>query len=317
MPAPETHRAAPRAPDATREVCAVVVTFHPDLAVLECALEALAPQVSRVVVVDNGSTAAGVAAIDRLPGAGRRTVLALGDNFGVAAAHNRGIDWARRQGFGYVLLLDQDSEPAPGMVQSLLEAHVEASRRRRVSAVGPRYVDRERGFSSYFVRFGLLTFRRIFCDGSERLIETDFLISSGALISIDALDAIGGMDEALFIDHVDTEWFLRARSLGFASFGVCAAEMRHSLGNDTIRLPLLGNRNIPVHSPLRHYYVFRNSVLLMKRPYPPAAWRANNLFRLSASFLVFMLFAPRRLARLAMIAKGIGHGLRNRSGRLA
>ena len=296
------------------EVCAIVVTYRPDPTVLGHLIEAIAPQVGGLIVVDNGSPPGVAAAIAHRPSVAKCEHLELGDNFGIAFAQNRGIDWARGNGFRYVLLLDQDSEPRADMVEMLLRAHDAATRLGKVSAVGPKYVDRQRGFSSHFVRFGGLKFRRIFCDASADLVETDFLISSGALISLATLDDVGGMDEGLFIDHVDTEWFLRARSMGYRSYGACAAEMLHSLGNDTIRIPLL-NRNVPVHSPLRHYYVFRNSLILMRRAYAPRAWRRNDVFRLVGAFCLFMLLAPDRLERLRMIVRGVGDGLRNRAGR--
>ena len=46
------------------------------------------------------------------------------------------------------------------------------------------------------------------------------LISSGCLIPLSAIDTIGEMDEELFIDHVDTDWFLRAKSLAHESLAL-------------------------------------------------------------------------------------------------
>jgi len=62
------------------------------------------------------------------------------------------------------------------------------------------------------------------------MIETDYVVSSGALIPLAVLDQVGMMDESLFIDYVDSEWGLRAKSRGHLSFGICAAQMVHCLG---------------------------------------------------------------------------------------
>lgn len=240
--------------------------------------------------------------------------MELGANFGVAAGHNRGIEWARRHGFKYVVLFDQDSEPSPNMVKVLLAAHRRASLTMRIAAVGPRYTDRCRGFSSYFVRFGRLKFRRLYCTAPRQVIRADFLISSGALFALEAIEEIGSMDERLFIDHVDTEWFLRAHSKGFVALGVCDAEMKHALGSKTIRISWPLERHIPVHSPLRNYYMVRNSILLMKRSYAPMRWRINDAFRLCACFGFFLLFLPARLMRIRMLGRGMAHGMAGRSG---
>lgn len=300
---------------AHRDVCAVIVTYNPALAEFSALLKALAPQVVATVVIDNASKPEASAAVRALIGAGDE-LIQLEDNTGLASAQNRGIAWARDRGYEYVILFDQDSEPGADMVGRLKSAHIEASVTRKVSAAGPRYIDRDRGFASYFVRFGRFSFRKVRCDAELRPVETDFLISSGSLISLQAIEHIGGMDDALFIDHIDTEWFLRARAKGYVSIGVCAAEMRHSLGAHTIRIPLMPSRNVAVHAPLRDYYMFRNSILLMKRAYVPNVWRVNDALRLLGLFGIFMLFVPDRAQRLRMIVRGIYDGVRNRSGRL-
>jgi len=53
------------------------------------------------------------------------------------------------------------------------------------------------------------------------VLETDMLIASGCLIPADVLRDVGLMDDALFIDHVDTDWCMRARARGYRLLGVC------------------------------------------------------------------------------------------------
>jgi len=61
-------------------------------------------------------------------------------------------------------------------------------------------------------------------------MECDFLLSSGSLVPLDVIDKVGGMEEELFIDQVDTEWCLRARSMGYRVFGAFGAILEHRLG---------------------------------------------------------------------------------------
>jgi len=131
------------------------------------------------------------------------------------------------------------------------------------------------------------------------------------------LDAVGDMNEAFFIDHVDDEWIFRARARGFRSFGVCDAIMRHSLGTGTLRFWLGRWRTVPVHSPERNYYVFRNSVLLFRKPHATWRWVYNDLERLLFMAIVYPIFTPHRMRRLRMMAKGIRDGLRGVTGPLS
>lgn len=48
-----------------------------------------------------------------------------------------------------------------------------------------------------------------------------------------------------------------------------------SLNISSIRIPTAGGF-VPVHSPLRHYYIFRNRMLLNRRSSIPLHWKYNN-----------------------------------------
>lgn len=121
------------------------------------------------------------------------------------------------------------------------------------------------------------------------------------------------MRDDFFIDYVDIEWGLRAKTLGFQSFGVCGAMMAHDLGDEPIEF--FGKR-YPLHSPLRHYYHFRNAVWMYRRGWLPIQWRLVDGWRLLLKLGFYTLFAKPRLQRLKMMTRGVVHGLIGRMGRL-
>lgn len=327
---------------AEASVCAVVVTCHPQVGVLSELLAAVAPQVVTVLVVDNGSPPETLRPLRNATANDGVSWLELGENIGVAAAHNLGIAWARRRGFSFVLLLDHDSIPAADMVVKLLDGYREASQRDRVAAVGPAYVDPRTGESGSFIRFGTLRNRHIpsrtdgpsvvgvptlvgpFCVNGYRprsgptkvgtpTIRTDFLISSGTLIPISVLEAVGGMDEGLFVDYVDTEWSLRAAARGFHLYGAPAAVMRHTIGD---RVRRIGPLRIHEYSPLRLYYNLRNRVLLSRKPH--AGWASvvrGGLHAIRLLLIYGVLIGP-RWANLRMLCRGLCDGIANRVGRI-
>ena len=122
------------------------------------------------------------------------------------------------------------------------------------------------------------------------------------------------MDDRLFIDHVDTEWFLRAKSMGFQAIGACHAIMTHNLGETRKRFWLFRWRAIPKHAPFRYYYIFRNSMLLLRRGYVDQGWRRCELLRLLKLFFVFGMFMAPRIKHVKMMMFGIRDGLRGRYG---
>jgi len=286
---------------------AVVVTHYPDTSVLSSSLNAISSQVDATVVIDNGSH---ISIKDWLAVNHPAVVcIALGQNYGIAKAQNTGITWAKNVCANYVVLLDQDSIPAPDMVDKLLAAMKQKKdEKTKIAAVGPRYCDDR---PPPFGRICGLKLERLTCDTQDRVVSVDYLISSGSLVPMSVFNKIGGMREDLFIDYVDIEWGLRARHHGFQSYGVCSACMQHSLGNQPIKFV---GKNIPLHSPLRHYYLFRNAVLLYKESWVPLNWKLVDGWRLCLKYGFYSLFAKPRLSHWHMMTLGVWHGFLGKGG---
>lgn len=301
------------------DVAAVLVTYNPDQAELRATMLALTGQVADVFVVDNASSSHVGDWFD-FSGSGLATKLHfchLDENLGLGAAHNIGIRLARRQGARFVLLLDQDSQADPDMTGRLRAAWCEvAGMGLPVAAVGPRYRDADSGVLSRFVRMGVFRFNHHECGEGERIVDADFIVSSGSLFAIETLDEVGLMDESLFIDHVDTEWCFRARSKGLKIFGVCDAVMTHALGEKRIGVRWFGRqRMIPMHMPFRYYYGIRNSMLLYRRRYMPLKWKAADIVR-NIKVMVFLIWkSEQRGLCVRMIVSGLLDGLRGVTGK--
>lgn len=291
-------------------VTAVIVTFRPDLSALHAQLARLRPQVAQAVIVDNASGTEVAADLQALAHTFKARLLRNRSNLGIAAALNQGIAAARALGATHVLLMDQDSMPAADMVEKLLAALARLQSQETVAAVGPVAEDLRTGEAAPFVRVGFPLNHKIPAVPGE-CVYCDFLITSGSLVPLAALDVIGGMDEALFIDNVDMEWSFRARRAGYALHGVGDARMGHRIG-DGIRRMALGASF--VHSPLRLYYMMRNRVLLYRRRATPFVWIAQDIPRALLKLLRFsLLVAPRGRNARAMLA-GLRDGILGRTG---
>ncbi len=294
-------------------VCAVVVAYHPDIAALRKLCDNLRAQGAAVIVVDNTPSES---ALVPEPALNARW-LSQGGNSGIAGAHNRGIREALRDAHEHVLLMDQDSQPAADMLARLLEAEQALlAAGRRVAAVAPVFDEPRQRVSSHFIRLQGWRIHKVRCRHADERVAADYVISSGCLIRAEVLREVGPMEEALFIDYVDIEWGLRALSEGYRSFGVCAAHMLHELGEPPAGLPFSRRKRYPVHSPLRHYYHFRNALLLYRRDYVPLAWKCNDGWRLALKFGFYSLMTPPRLSHFRMMLLGVWHGLRGRAGAL-
>ncbi|WP_410369270.1 glycosyltransferase family 2 protein [Burkholderia anthina] len=262
------------------------------------------------VVVDNTESASTPTALGL---DARIDYIANGANLGIATALNQGIERLIAAGCRSALLFDQDSEPSHKLLVELPRTlAVERKRNPCVALVGPAYEDARLGGVAPFVRFGYLKLRRVLPEGLQP-IEVDFLITSGSCVNLDVWRDIGPMDDALFIDFVDLEWCVRARSKGYSVLGAPALRLTHELGGEPVKV---FGRSYPGHGPVRHYYLFRNAIALIRRTYVPWSWKTTELVKMPVRLVIYALFMQPRLAHLRLSLLGIWHGIIGRAGAL-
>ncbi|HCI12763.1 MAG TPA: hypothetical protein DFK12_02055 [Gallionellaceae bacterium] len=291
----------------------VIVTLNPDTAQFHRVLDASLAQSPAVIVVDNGSSPQFVASLHNYAvNSTNLHVLPLGRNFGIAAALNLGIAEAKSRDAEFVLLLDHDSIAEAGLLDGLLLAMKETQHSgEKIAAIGAKIFDPRSGEELGFYRMHNGHWDKIKCEVSTHgLLPCDYLNSSGSFIPISAFEDIGPFNEQFFVDHVDTEWFMRAQSLGYACYGFCGGALEHYMGDAVIRYWLFGWRHMPRRSPQRHYYIVRNSLWLYRYAYVPLAWKFNNFIKLLFTLLYFSLFDMQRADQFKRILKGLIDGIK-------
>jgi rhamnosyltransferase len=293
-------------------ILAVVVTYHPEIALLAQVLGSASPQVQGLVVVDNGSTNAKNIGHTATRFDGK--IIENKENIGIAAAQNQGVARARAEGFTHVLLLDQDTVLAPGTVTDLAENLKALDRGHgRTAAIGPAYFELNSRQQTRAYRAAGVRLSRLSLASERRPIASDFIIASGSLVPLSVLDAVGGFKEDLFIDLVDVEWCFRARAAGYQSYLSPTATVEHRLGSGTVQI---GSREVAIHVPIRNYFGLRNAFGLARQPYTPLAWRFFFVSRSLAFLATYTTLVDKRTLRLRLILRGILDGLAGRLGPL-
>ena len=289
-------------------VHAVVVSYNASPARLTQQLQQLLAQVSTVVWVDNGSSSPlPDGHLSSEPSQLHR--IQLPRNLGIGAAQNVGIHWAIQAGATHILLMDDDSLPAPDMVSQLLHS---LATQPKAGAVWAAYHDprRQASHTPFSARQGF-RLQWLPCIDSSCTWPVDHLIASGCLIPVHVLQTVGNMREDYFIDWVDIEWCLRASNHGYILYGVCAAALEHTLGNSVTSV---FGREIPCHPPWRHYYQARNFILMLRNTPMPWQLRIHMAWRQLKRFLVFSTLVPGRATYARMWVLGIIHGYLGHTG---
>jgi rhamnosyltransferase len=309
---------AEKLPHKREEVCAVIVTYNPGSGVVST-YRSIVGQVSRIIIVDNGSDDATLDVLRKLQfGQPEVTELILNrTNIGVASALNQGVERAVALGFPWVLTMDHDSVADPNMVENLIRCWTEHPERNLVKIVAARYFDINSDFLPHFPIYkGLWPKLRIFTP-QESVIETMDIITSGNLVRVDVFRDVGFFNEELFIDAVDIEFCMRLANAGYKIVVSRDALLKHQLGNATTG-SILGRKIITLnHSPLRRYYIARNRIYTIKRfflEYPSFGFFFIREFFFD--FLRILLIEDSKGMKLSMIFRGILDGVKGRMGKM-
>jgi rhamnosyltransferase len=300
-----------------KKVIAAVVTFRPDHDALSNLISATKEQVDEIIIIDNTPQHL----FDLNPNKEiNLKIVNLPDNMGIAYAQNIAIEYAIKQKYDYILFLDQDSLPTPNMVSMLVKCFCElCAVGHKVAVTAPVNVDTRTYVESPFLvlknGYPVRESKKVTSEASS-VTEACFLISSGSLVSLEAIQTIGGNKSGYFIDHVDTEWCMRALQAGYKLYGINGARLIHAIGDHAQAIPLMKNRQVAHHVPYRDYYMFRNTIFCVK-DVPGLYWiKLFLILRLFYFCLFFITFAPNRLLRIRMILLGLLHGLTGTDGKL-
>lgn len=295
------------------EVGAVVVLYQPDLLMLERLIACVIDQVAKVYIIDN-TPEASLASYGGMFDEPTIIYHSLMGNYGIARAHNCGVELAKHDGLTHVLLMDQDSELEPFTVQRLLESEAGLiASDTKVAAIGPVFVDQKTGDAAPAIERTLFGSRRIKIDlSSTEPVRSTYIIASGSLVRIDVLDQIGGMCDELFIDWVDIEWGERAAQAGYYSYLAPSVKMKHSIGDEFVSV--LGRR-ITLHSDFRNYFIVRNAVFLSLWSTLPGATRFQMFRKLPYYVVCYSWFSARRAYAFRLLLSAVFDGVIKKMGK--
>jgi rhamnosyltransferase len=285
------------------DVCGVVVTFRPKANVPRN-LECLRPQVSQMVVVDNGSNAEQLSALREASLRLGFKLIENGSNLGIGVALNLGIEYGRSQGAKFAALFDQDSTPEPNLIEAMVRTYTESPWRDQTAIVAAKHL---RELNGQCLKLDLGP------DGGPYVA-----ITSGSLIPMKIFDVCGMMEEEMIIDRHDEDFSLRVRSRGFKILQCEDGVLWVTLGDPEVyRLRGRDLFLVTNYSAARRYYLTRNRLVIVKRH-----WRKHTGFcyislkSLVKEFVFVLLAEQKRPQKVVNMARGVLDAALGRMGKI-
>jgi rhamnosyltransferase len=297
-------------------IASVTVAYNNERT-LPLQIEALFRQarpLQELVVVDNGSTDNTSAMLaERYP---QVKILRLPENLGIGGALAAGLKYAAlEKRHDWIWTFDGDSVPYGDASQLLIEGIESLSNAGRdVGILAALPVHQGTG-SCYYP----LLWCHGFVKPSAELLRqpiwfADLVISSGCMLRRDVVEEVGLPRADFFMDFVDFEYCLRARSQGYKIAVVTDAKVAHEIGAARkVRLP--GYSSLwPNHAPFREYYMSRNLAYTAWWLYPSRGLKKFAIRRMFRHAGGVLLFGSHKLACLTKMGQGFWDGCQARLG---
>jgi rhamnosyltransferase len=284
-------------------ICAVVVSYNPSAAMVEH-LTKVRAQANGLVVVDNASCSTALCQIRESARLLDFHLIENRENLGIAEALNQGVRWAKSQGHSAVILLDQDTRISEDFIQRMVKSWSEHEHRNLIAVLQPRYANPLNGNE-----LPLAT-----ADKDEPISY----MTSGSLLPISIFDSIGWFATEYFIDYVDFEYCLRARTRGYRIVQSKDAVLLHAPGQlKAVRLFGVLSFQTSNHSATRRYYLIRNRVATARkyfRAFP--VWAVKDLWYTHKDLLKILLGENEKRKKITAMIKGLVDGLTGRMGKI-
>ncbi len=285
-----------------KNVCAIIITYNIESDIYRC-FNSVFKKVKEVIIVDNNSNQKTVNVLrnlkDNFPNV---KLIENRENLGMGAALNEGVKYAISENYKWVLTLDHDSEVEDGMIEKMFEFYdiLGEKEQSEIGIIAP----------NYRIAKGL-----VHNESKPKKVETS--ITSGQLVKTEIFKKTGFYKEDLFIECVDHEFCLRAKKHGFKTFLVPQAILGQQIGMPKVYNLFFKKIVIANHSPLRYYYLYRNSIYIYKSYFTVAAgWIFKNIISNKILFLKILFFENDKIKKISAIFKGCFDGIRNKYGKL-
>lgn len=239
----------------TLNFCVIVVLFNSGPSDELLAIEAI--DNVNLIIVDNSSVASESSHLHYIHNANAG---------GLAGAYNAAIKYILNMSLNpdFIMFMDDDT-PISGVFSAIANPNnMEALAITDVAAVSGIYRDINTGLRGRMILTSTFV-NHSYPREQDGLKEVSYLINSLSIWKMEAISKIGFFNEAFKVDHIDTEYCLRAASLGYKMMCNYSLEFDHEIGNRTKYVIFGITLQTGNHTPHRRYMIGRNTArLLMK-----------------------------------------------------
>ncbi len=272
------------------KIAGVVVLYNPDESVI-LNIDSYIKDIELLYVFDNSEIKTEL--IVEIEKINKVKYFSVGKNMGIGYALNYVCEMAVKEGYDWLLTMDQDSYFEPnGVLKMIGEFEKKFGRdKEKIGIISPLIVYEGDKAEN---------------EVNENFQKISIAINSGGILNLKAFLKAGKFREDYFLDRIDFEYSLRLRKQGYELLRYNGSRLHHKLGSLKVYNFLLFKIRVTNHHPTRHYYMTKNAINIIKNYFK--FFPSHCLYEIKSvifDFCKVILFEKDKFEKIKMIFKGI------------
>lgn len=260
-------------------IAAVTILYNPQPDVGEN-IETYIEHVDKLYIIDN-SDASQAQIIRRIKGAEKVVYIFNNENLGIATALNIGCKAALKDGFDWILTMDQDSK-----IVALKKTFQEVITQNNITALYyPTYIINGAPYEYQILE-------------NEKPVV---VMTSGNILNLEAYTAVGGFEDKLFIDYVDIDYCLKLKLNGYQIEELEGYKIAHELGKSKLKQNPFFKILLTNHPLIRRYYITRNKFYMLQTYKNITAFYDKEKYSLFKELVKILLFEDEKVQKLKIM----------------
>lgn len=272
------------------KIAGVVVLYNPDDSVV-LNINSYIKDIELLYVFDNSEVKTNL--IEEIKKINKVKYFSVGKNMGIGYALNYVCDIAVREGYDWILIMDQDSCFEPNGVLKMtseFEKNIGLDKE-KIGVISPLIVYEGDKMED---------------EGNGNFRKIPIAINSGSLLNLKAFLNAGKFREDYFLDRIDFEYSLRLKKFGYELLRHCGSRLYHKLGNLKVYNFLGFKIRVTNHNPIRHYYMTKNAIDIVKNYFKYFPFHCiYEMKSIVFDLCKVVLFEKDKFKKIKMIFKGI------------
>ena len=228
-------------------------------------------------------------------------------NLGFTGANNIGINYAIKNQFEYVMLLNNDTEIDKNFINPLLKAFQKYNKLGAVQPVIMNFYQNKKVWNAGGNLNKFFGYTSVIKKPKYVNRKIDWITGGCILIKTEVIKKVGLLDENFFAYYEDVDWSIRIKKAGY-DLAVVKSSLIYHHGSKASK----NESSEGTLSPFVHYLNIRNHIFLLRKNKDIFNFFGILVFQFFKILSYFIYFTIRlRINKLKMLYNGLKDGFRN------